>query len=658
MIKVHVVQTRALQGIDKWKEYGKLPCSLPNRGSLNRYTNKVMIAKKLNTRRNLKGSTSQPDSNPFQNRRPNIAGNQLIRTPQIEAYAALAEFTENPGDEREVGIVLPVGCGKSGCITLAPFAFGSKRTLVVAPGLKIADQLCNDFDPTKTDMFYIKCDVLQGQPYPEPVEIRGTTTNRDDLDEAHVVITNIQQLQRQGNRWLEKFPPDYFDLILFDEGHHSVAETYKSLKTKFLAARIVNFSATPLRADGQLMAGKVLYSYPIFRAIQEGYVKRLKALVLNPKTLKYVRRKDDQEIEVSLDEVRKLGEKDADFRRSIVTSKETLTTIVDASIRELDRIRAETDNRRHKIIASALNYQHCIQIVEEYRARGRNAEFVHSREDSTANDRVLKKLEAHELDVIVQVRKLGEGFDHPYLSVAAVFSIFANLSPFVQFVGRIMRVIRQNSPNDLLNQGTVVFHAGANIAARWEDFQEYSEADRQFFDQLLPLEEFDLSQGDEILVTPVSRAPNTVEIRSQKDVLLEEIPLLNDKETMKAIEEVLRARGYSLDDMRQAMKHQPVLTTKAKERQAARKALDSQIQNEVGRILGTRNINPKGKDLDKRHLNKSNFVVVKAAIDKQVNATVGKSTGNRHEFSRTELDTINARFPELVAAAEKEVFGA
>ena len=32
---------------------------------------------------------------------------------------------------------------------------------------------------------------------------------------------------------------------------------------------------------------------------------------------------------------------------------------------------------------------------------------------------------------------LGEGFDHPYLSVASVFSIFASLAPFVQFVGRI-----------------------------------------------------------------------------------------------------------------------------------------------------------------------------------------------------------------------------
>jgi superfamily II DNA or RNA helicase len=310
----------------------------------------------------------------------------------------------------------------------------------------IASQLHDDFDPTKSNCFYLKTGAITGRSYPEPVEIRGTATNSGDLEEADVVITNIQQLQGKDNRWLNSLPNDFFDLILFDEGHHSVAATWETLKSHFPSASIVNFSATPLRADGQKMAGEIVYSYPIYRAIQEGYVKHLKALVLNPRTLKYVRREDGKEVEVALEEVIRFGEDDADFRRTIVTSTETLNTIVDASIRELERIRQETEDQRHKIIASALNYQHCLQIVKAYRSRGRKADYVHSREDSKANDRVFAQLKAHELDVIVQVRKLGEGFDHPYLSVAAVFSIFANLSPFVQFVGRIMRVIAHNNP--------------------------------------------------------------------------------------------------------------------------------------------------------------------------------------------------------------------
>lgn len=465
----------------------------------------------------------------------------------------MEEFTNTNHDEREIGIVLPVGCGKSGCITLAPFAFNSSRTLVVAPGVRIAQQLHSDFDPTQQSFFYLKTRTLVNPPYPEPVEIRGTTTNVGDLNEADVVITNIQQLQGENNRWLSSLPNDYFDLILFDEGHHSVAKTWEELKASFPSAYIINFSATPLRADGQTMAGRIIYSYPVFNAIREGYVKRLKALVLNPSTLKFVRNEGEQEIEVSLDEVRRLGENEAGFRRSIVTSTETLNTIVDASIRELDRIRGETDDQRIKIIASALNYEHCSQIVEAYRSRGCRADYVHSLRNSPANDRVLSRLENHEIDVIVQVRKLGEGFDHPYLSVAAVFSIFSNLSPFVQFVGRIMRVIEQNNPSSILNQGTVVFHAGANIARRWEDFQEFSAADQEFFDQLLPMEGLYFDNAEELAITPIRHHnPNNVEIIEQSVVHVDEIPLIqNNPEAMQLIQR-LTELGYSPDDLRQA----------------------------------------------------------------------------------------------------------
>ena len=612
-------------------------------------------------------------NNLFQTRSPSIVGNNSLRTPQLEAYAKLVEFAENTGEqEREVGIVLPVGCGKSGCITIAPFAFRATRTLVVAPGVKIAEQLHDDFDPAQPDMFYIKCGVLSGQPYPEPTEIRGRSTNRADLEEADVVLTNIQQLQGDDNRWLQNLPDDFFDLILFDEGHHNVAQTWTTLKAKFPAARIVNFSATPLRADGQLMAGRILYSYPVFRAIQEGYVKRLKAVILNPQTLRYVRREDGQEIEVKLEEVRRLGEEDADFRRSIVTSTETLKTIVDASIRELDKLRQAANDSRLKIIASALNYEHCRQIVEAYRARGRRADYVHSREDSAANERVLQRLKNHELDVIVQVRKLGEGFDHPFLAVAAVFSIFANLSPFVQFVGRIMRVIKQNAPGDIVNNGRVVFHAGANIARRWQDFQKYSEADREFFDQLLPMEGLDFGSANELEVEPAPRnfgGGERFDVRSQTDIQLEEISLIEDPEALAALKilqpetlatlKILQEKGYTFDQVKQVHDQlEPVPMTRVRQRQAMRGGLDMRVRTETGRILRERGVNPNGGDLDRQHRGRTNFVVLKSAIDRQVNAAVGRQSRERDEFTRYELDQIEQDFDGIVGRAKQEVFGA
>lgn len=594
----------------------------------------------------------------FEDRVPYIQNNPHLREPQREAYGFIAEFAES--DEREGGVVLPVGCGKSGTITLAPFAFRSHRTLVVAPNVPIAQQLHDDFDPARDNMFYQKCRVLPGGPYPELVEIRGTSTNMGDLNLSEVVVTNIQQLQGGDNRWLRGLPNDFFDLILFDEGHHNVAQSWNTLKAAFPRARIVNFSATPLRADGQLMAGRIIYSYAVARAIRMGYVKRLKAVVLNPRTLRYVRQEDGEEIEVSLDEVRRLGEEDADFRRSIVSSSETMNTIVDASIRELDRLRGESGDNNLKIIASALNFRHCGQIVEAYRARGRRADYVHSREEGEANRRVMDRLENNQLDVIVQVRKLGEGFDHPRLAVAAIFSVFGNLSPFIQFVGRIMRVVRQNAPDDPINRGAVVFHAGANCARRWSDFQEYTEADREFFDQLLPTEGLDFASGDEIEIDPVHRDANeSMDVTSQTDIQLQEIPLIEDDAEALELLRRLRDRGYSPDQVAEAMgRLQPVQVTRVRQRQAGRTGLDMRARTEVGRIFAERGVNHEGRDLDRQRRGRSNFVVMKSAIDRQINATAGRGPRERSEFTQAQIDAVNADFAGIIVRAITEVFDA
>ena len=342
-----------------------------------------------------------------------------------------------------------------------------------------------------------------------------------------------------------------------------------------------------------------------------------------------------------------------------MTSKETLNTIVDTSIRKLQKLRAASGENKLKIIASALNYKHCIQVVEAYRSRHLNADYVHSLADGQANAKVLKKLENHELDVIVQVRKLSEGFDHKYLAVAAVFSVFSNLSPFVQFVGRIMRVIQQDAPGHVVNNGVVVFHAGANIAQRWEDFQAYSEADREFFEQLLPLEGLDFRNAQELEIEPHPRGIGTgdqVQVRSQTDVRLEEIPLLHgDAEAMAALL-LLQSKGYSAGQVTEAFEAlQPVPVTKAHVRQAKRSSLNELEKNAAAKLLHERNVNPGGKTLDPKH-QKTNLIYTLSVIGRLVNESVGKKSGQRSEFTRPELDKIEAEFDSIIAKAA-EVLG-
>lgn len=57
-----------------------------------------------------------------------------------------------------------------------------------------------------------------------------------------------------------------------------------------------------------------------------------------------------------------------------------------------------------------------------------------------------------------------------------------------------MRVIPEFDSVLSVNEGVVVFHVGGNITGVWTDFQQFAEADRDSFAQLI----------DETLVEPTS----------------------------------------------------------------------------------------------------------------------------------------------------------
>ena len=80
------------------------------------------------------------------------------------------------------------------------------------------------------------------------------------------------------------------------------------------------------------------------------------------------------------------------------------------------------------------------------------------------------------------------------------------------------------------------------------------------------------------------------------------------------------------------------------------------VRTEAARILNEGGINPAGHELDRQYLGRDNLIVLKAAIDRHVNASVGHRRGQRHDFSRAELDQIEQNFDELLEVAVREVF--
>lgn len=81
-------------------------------------------------------------------------------------------------------------------------------------------------------------------------------------------------------------------------------------------------------------------------------------------------------------------------------------------------------------------------------------------------------VENHRLDVIIHVAMLGEGYDHKYLSVAAIFRPFRNELPYEQFIGSVLRVIPDGEAQKIEdNIADVVSHQDLQLAELWESIK-------------------------------------------------------------------------------------------------------------------------------------------------------------------------------------------
>ena len=174
----------------------------------------------------------------------NIDENLYLREPQRDAYFAAYDFFSGGG--KKAIIQLPVGCGKSGLISILPFGIARGRVLVIAPNLTIKKELVNALDVTnKRFCFWHKCNILKPEVMtagPYLAVLDSQNANIHDCEQSHFVLTNIQQLAGNTDRWLSQFTEDYFDMVLVDEGHHSAAVSWVNVFQKFHNAKIINLT--------------------------------------------------------------------------------------------------------------------------------------------------------------------------------------------------------------------------------------------------------------------------------------------------------------------------------------------------------------------------------------------------------------------------------
>ena len=132
--------------------------------------------------------------------------------------------------------------------------------------------------------------------------------------------------------------------------------------------------------------------------------------------------------------------------------------------------------------------------------------------------------------MVVQVNILGEGYDLPTLSIAAVFRPYRSLSPYVQFVGRILRLAQPDTPYSPANHVYLVSHVGLNDERWWSDFTTFDKDDQDFFQEYL--------QGD-CEVDGVGDASSRLTLRPFMRVLNEVVGNYQRQGYLKNIDDVM-----------------------------------------------------------------------------------------------------------------------
>lgn len=583
----------------------------------------------------------------------NIEENLLLREPQVEAYQAIYLFFKQGGQTAIIQI--PVGCGKSGIAAIAPFGIAKGRVLVVAPNLTIKDGLFESLDVTnRQKCFWRKRQILKDENMiAGPFACTLDTGNITTCEKSHIVVSNIHQFASNPEKWLKKFPEDFFDLIIVDEAHHAPAESWKAVIAHFKNAKVLNMTATPFRGDKQQIDGELVYRYPFKKATFNGYIKRIKAWYAAPSELEFTA-KGETKI-YTLEDVLKMKEKDW-FSKGIALSDPCNQTIVDNSLEKLEELRKT--GTHHQIIAVACSVDHAKKIRSMYEARGFAADIIFSELDEEAKAKVMRRLTNGDLDCIVQVQMLGEGFDHPKLSVAAIFRPFRTLAPYIQFVGRILRVIVQNSPGHPDNYGHIVTHAGMNLDKRLIEFKQFENDDQKFWNGVIggeepePPESVKAGEGrmrfsepavanyeivDSLIEDDFSSAEDEDIIR-ELEIKLESLGL--DPSTARGI---VLSKKKSTNLSPSAVKYQIL---PQREWEQLRKGLTENVNRAANLLLNRLEISRTGRDLVNKGISATNnFVGAVTLINKEIKK---KNSKERKDWTTEEFRLAHENIEEIL----------
>lgn len=335
-------------------------------------------------------------------------GGMVLRPYQQEAFEHV--FEQWDGGTHKTLVVMPTGTGKT--IVFAKIVEECVRrgcrVLIMAHRGELLDQAADKILKSTG----LRCSVEKAE--------------RTCLGEwFRVVVGSVQTLMHE--RRLKKFKPDYFDVIIIDEAHHCVSDSYQRVLQHFAGSDVLGVTATPDRADLKNLGSyfdSLAFEYTMPQAIKSGYLVPIKALTIPLK------------IDISM-----VGISAGDFKVG------EIGTALDPYLYQIaDQMMKYCMDRKTIVFLPLIaTSQKFMGILNE---RG----FVAAEVNGSSPDRaeILQDFEDGKYNVLCNSMLLTEGYDCPAVDCIIVLRPTKSRPLYAQMVGRGTRLSPETGKDHLL----------------------------------------------------------------------------------------------------------------------------------------------------------------------------------------------------------------
>jgi superfamily II DNA or RNA helicase len=228
-----------------------------------------------------------------------------------------------------------------------------------------------------------------------------------------VQVASVQTLARRLEH--QHWQPD---LIVIDEAHHAIAGTWTNVISHWPDSLLLGVTATPVRQEGR------------------GLGAMFDRLVLGPSTAELVATGYLSPVKIyappQVADLTGIRTRAGDYANDQAAAAMTRPTVTGDAISHYQRIAAS-----RPAIAFCCNVNHATTVSDAFNAAGISAATLLG--NTTDRDALVARFAAGELQVLVTVDVVSEGFDCPGAAVAILLRPTQSEGLYLQQVGRVLR---------------------------------------------------------------------------------------------------------------------------------------------------------------------------------------------------------------------------